>query len=150
MAQKEPFILFEVAGTTYGIRSAQVQQVEMIGQITRVPNAPAFVEGVVYLRGQVVPVINLRRRFGFEPQPYDLRSRLVVVQHGGRVVGLAVDSAREFAAFDTENILPPPDALSGDPLRFLEGAFALDENRLVFILMPEKIFSTEEITSLPG
>ena len=62
----EPFILFELAGTTYGVRSRFVQQIEMIEHVTPVPNAPPAVEGVVLARGQVIPALNLRARFGFE------------------------------------------------------------------------------------
>jgi chemotaxis signal transduction protein len=64
--------------------------------VTRVPNAPAHVDGVVFSRGQVVPAVNLRARFGFERAAYDLRSRLIVVQSSGRHVGLIADDAREF------------------------------------------------------
>src|SRR4030095_4156868 len=92
----EPFILFELAGTTYGVRSRFVQQVEMVEHITPVPNASEAVEGVVFARGQVVPALNLRVRFGFEKAAFDLRSRLIVVNTGGRVVGMIVDTAREF------------------------------------------------------
>ena len=64
------YILFIVAGTTYALPSHEVAHVEMVEQITRVPNAPAFVDGVVFSRGQVVPAVNLRARFGFERAPY--------------------------------------------------------------------------------
>ena len=63
------FILFEVAGTTYGIASRDVQQMEMIDHITPLPNAPDYVDGVVFTRGQVIPAVNLRVRFGFERTP---------------------------------------------------------------------------------
>ena len=86
--QREPasalqtYILFGVAGTTYAVRSDQVLHMEMVEHITPVPNAPPHVEGVVFSRGQVVPAINLRLRFGFARAPYTLRSRLIVVQVG--------------------------------------------------------------------
>jgi purine-binding chemotaxis protein CheW len=82
---------------------------EMVEEITPVPNATASVEGVVFSRGQVVPVVNLRARFGFERIPPDLRSRLLIVQSNGRTVGLMVDSAREFARIAPETIRPPQD-----------------------------------------
>ena len=69
----ETFIVFSVAGTSYGLRSRDVQHMEMVDGITRVPNAAPFVDGVVFSRGQVVPAINLRARFGFERAPYDLQ-----------------------------------------------------------------------------
>src|SRR5688500_20302622 len=91
----EPFILFERAGTMYGVRSRFVQQIEMIEDVASVPNAHAAVEGVVLVRGQVIPALNLRTRFGFEKIDRDLRSRLVVINAGTRVVGLIVDTRSE-------------------------------------------------------
>ncbi len=93
------YILFGVAGTTYALRSDQVLHMEMVEHVTAVPNAPACVEGVVFSRGQVVPVINLRARFGFDRAPIDLRTRLLVVQIQGRRVGLMADDARSSSAF---------------------------------------------------
>ena len=103
----EPFILFELAGTTYGVRSQFVQQIEMIDDVVSVPNAHPAVEGVVLVRGQVIPALNLRTRFAFERIERELRSRLVVINTGTRVVGLVVDTAREFIKIPTDSIEPP-------------------------------------------
>jgi len=129
----EPFILFELAGATYGLRSRDIQQLEMVGEITPVPNAPHFVDGVVSVRGQVIPAVNLRSRFGFPRAPVDIRSRLLVVRTGGRTVGLVVDAAREFTPVDTAAIQPPPEGISGLNGRYLEGLVHLGE-RLVLVL----------------
>src|SRR5688572_16560807 len=96
--QSRPFILFKVAGSTYGVRSQSVEQVVMIEQVTPLPGAASYVDGVVFTRGQVIPAINLRMRFGYEKVPYDVRSRLVVVNPFGRKVGLVTDEAREFVS----------------------------------------------------
>src|SRR5919112_4096089 len=117
----EPFILFELAGTTYGVRSRFVQQMEMIEHITPVPNATPSVEGVVLARGQVIPALSLRARFGFEKIPYDLRARLVVVNSAGRTIGLIVDTAREFIRIPAGTIEPPPEAITGLSGKYLEG-----------------------------
>lgn len=129
----EPFILFELAGTTYGVRSRFVQQIEMIEDIAAVPNAHQAVEGVVLVRGQVIPALNLRTRFGFDKVEHDLRSRLVVVNTGNRVVGLLVDTAREFFKIPPESIEPPPEALTGLSGKYLEGVATAGE-RLILLL----------------
>lgn len=129
----EPFILFELEGTTYGVRSRFVQQIEMIDDVASVPNAHAAVEGVVLVRGQVIPALNLRTRFGFEKIGRDLRSRLVVINTGNRVVGLIVDTAREFLKIATESIEPPPEALTGLSGHYLEGIATISE-RMILIL----------------
>jgi len=133
MTQMEPFILFELAGTTYGVRSQYVQQIEMIDDVASVPNAHPAVDGVVLVRGQVIPALNLRTRFGFERIERELRSRLVVINTGTRVVGLVVDTAREFLKISTESIEPPPEALTGLSGHYLEGVATISE-RLIFIL----------------
>ncbi|MBV9929114.1 MAG: chemotaxis protein CheW [Acidobacteria bacterium] len=139
----EPFILFELAGTTYGVRSRFVQQVEMVEHVTPVPNASAAVEGVVFARGQVVPALSLRARFGFEKMPFDLRTRLVVVNTGARVVGLLVDTAREFVRISAESIEPPPDTITGLSGKYLEGIASLAGGRLVLILNLDEVLDLE-------
>ena len=137
------YILFTVAGTTYALSSGEVRHMEMIDGITRVPNAPSFVDGVVFSRGQVVPVVNLRVRFGFERAAFDLRSRLIVVQSGSRLIGLVVDAAREFVAIPPDLIQPPNDALSGMGGRYVEGIASM-RDRLVLILSLERILNFAE------
>lgn len=134
----EPFILFELAGTTYGVRSRFVQQMEMIEHITPVPNAIPAVEGVVLARGQVIPALSLRVRFGFEKIPYDLRARLVVVKSGERTIGLIVDTAREFLRIPAGTIEPPPEAITGLSGKYLEGIATID-GRMILVLNLQEV-----------
>jgi purine-binding chemotaxis protein CheW len=138
----EPFILFELAGTTYGVRSSFVQQIEMIEDVAPVPNAHPALDGVILVRGQVLPALNLRKRFGFDRIERDLRSRLVVINTGARVVGLVVDSAREFIRIPAESIEPPPEALTGLSRRYLEG-IATVGGRMILILNLESVLDLE-------
>jgi purine-binding chemotaxis protein CheW len=140
----EPFILFELAGTTYGVRSRFVQQIEMIENVAAVPNAHAAVEGVALVRGQVIPALNLRTRFGFARIERDIRSRLVVINTGGRVVGLVVDTAREFLKISQESIEPPPEALTGLSGHYLEGIATVGE-RPILILNLEAVLDLEYV-----
>jgi purine-binding chemotaxis protein CheW len=128
-----PYILFSVAGTTYGVHSDSVKHMEMIEQVTAVPNSPAFVEGVVFSRGQVVPVLNLRVRFGFERVERNLRSRLLVVDVGGRLLGLLADDAREFVAIPESSIRPPSEGIGGLTGHYIDGVATLGD-RIVLIL----------------
>lgn len=138
----EPFILFEIAGTTYGVRSRFVQQIEIIDDVASVPNAHPAVEGVVLVRGQVIPALNLRTRFGFERIERELRSRLVVISTGTRVVGLVVDTAREFLKISPDSIAPPPEALTGLSGQYLEGIATIGE-RMILILNLEAVLDLE-------
>ena len=137
------YVLFTVAGTTYALPSGEVRHMEMIDEITRVPNAPAFVDGVVFSRGQVVPVVNLRARFGFERAPFDLRSRLIVVQLASRLIGLVADAAREFVSIPTDAIQPPNEALTGMSGRYVEGIASVGD-RLILVLSLNRILNFAE------
>jgi purine-binding chemotaxis protein CheW len=139
----DTFILFSVAGTTYALRSGEVQHIEMVEQVTRVPNAAPFVDGVVFSRGQVVPAVNLRSRFGFDRIPYDFRSRLIIVQTDSRSVGLLADEGREFLRIPAAMIQPPQEALAGLSGRYVEGIASIG-NRLVLVLNLEQLLSFSE------
>jgi len=138
----ESFVLFELSCSTWGVRSQAVQAVEMAGYVTAVPNALPFVEGVTLTRGQVIPCINLRVRFGFPRIPTDLRSRMLVVRSKNRTAAMLVDSAREFVAIPLDAIHPPDEtdsAVASDfSARYLEGIATLG-NRIVLILNLEEV-----------
>src|SRR5262245_50718352 len=112
-AATDTYIVFDLAGATYAIPSSNVQHIEMVERVTTVPNAHSAIEGVVFSRGQVIPALNLRVRFGFPRRERSLRSRIVFVQLQQRVVGLIVDSAREFRKIAADKIRPIEQALVG-------------------------------------
>ena len=143
--RSDHYILFTVNGTTYALPSQDVAHVEMIEQVTAVPNAAAFVDGVIFSRGQVVPAINLRVRFGFERVAPDLRSRLLVVQVQGRHVGLLVDSCREFLTIPQAAVQPPGDGLSGIGARYISGIATLDDRLIVILDLGTLLDSAEPI-----
>ena len=142
----QTYILFTVAGTTYALPSRQVQHMEMVEQITPVPNAPPFVEGVVFSRGQVVPVINLRARFGFDRLPVNQRTRLLVVQSGERKVGLMADEAREFITIADDSIHPPNDAIGNTSGNYLDGVATLGQ-RIVLIVNVREVMERTPIVA---
>jgi len=142
---KDHYILFSVAGTAYALPSNQVAHVEMVEDITRVPNAASFVDGVVFSRGQVVPAVNMRARFGFERVPRDLRARLLVVQAGGRSVGLLVDACREFLTIPSTAIQPPGDGLTGIGARYISGIATLNDRLIVIFDLGTLLDSAEPI-----
>jgi purine-binding chemotaxis protein CheW len=105
-------VVFKVDDCDYLLPAETVLQMESYSGATHVPGAPAFVAGIVQVRGRVVPVVDLRVRFGLAPAEATLDSRIVVGQHGERVVGLLVDSAREVIKVAPGQLSPPPPILS--------------------------------------
>jgi purine-binding chemotaxis protein CheW len=145
----EPFILFELGKTTYGISSKLVQQMEVVEEITPIPNSPDYVEGVILSRGQVIPALSLRKRFGLEKIAHNSRTRLIVVNSEQRTVGFIVDTAREFVSIQTETIQPPPEKSFGLSGQYLQGIAKVGE-RLVLILNVIEILNYSVTESLEG
>ena len=129
----DSYVVFEMAGASYALRSDDVLQLEMVTAPTPVPNAPDYVDGVVAVRGQVIPALSLRVRFGFQRVAYDVRTRLIVIRGRGRTVGLIVDSAREFANIPPESIEPLPEGIGGMSGRYLRG-IAHRKDRLLLVV----------------
>jgi purine-binding chemotaxis protein CheW len=149
-AAAHTYILFGVAGTSYAVPSQRVQHMEMVEKVTPVPNAAHSVEGVVFSRGQVVPVINLRARFGFDRVPIDQRTRLLVVQHGTRHVGLLADEAREFITIGDASIQPPGDAIGNLSGRYLDGVATLGERIVLILNIGEVVDSSAIAATVPA
>ena len=139
------YIIFELDGAAYGIRIANVQHVEMLEHVTAVPNTAAAVDGVVFSRGQVIPAINLRVRFGLPRQAHTPQTRLVFLKVQQRVVALIVDAAREFHRIPAEMIRPIQETLIGIQGSCVEGV-ATVKNRNVLILDVAAVLTIEEIS----
>ena len=138
------YIIFSVAGTAYALPTDQIAHIEMVNEVTRVPNAPRFVDGVVFSRGEVVPAVSLRARFGFDREAYEVRTRLLVVRSGDRKVGLIVDSAREFLAIDDSAIKPPSETVSGLSGEYVRGIATVGDRMIVVIDLDAILTATQE------
>lgn len=145
MSLVDTYIIFELDQSAYAVSSAHVQHVGMLEHVTPVPNAAASVDGVVFSRGQVIPAINLRTRFGLARQESTSRSRLIFLKVRERVVALIVDSAREFQRITPDLIKPVQKTLVGIGGNYVEGV-ATVKNRSVLIVDVGAVLSVEEIT----
>ena len=146
-AEIETYVLFELAGTTYAIPSSSVLHIEMVEHVTVVPNSHRAIDGVVFSRGQVIPALNLRVRFGFEREPQSLRTRILFAKVQQRTVGLIVDSAREFRKIPAQSIRPIAEALTGVSGNYLKGLTTVNE-RLVLILDLDAVLNLDKDESL--
>lgn len=146
-SEVESYILFELAGTTYAIPSFHVLHIEMVEHVTIVPNAHRAIDGVVFSRGQVIPALNLRVRFGFERQPANMRTRILFARVHQRTVGLIVDTAREFQKIAVETIRPIEEALTGVSGNYLKGLATIND-RLILILDLDAVLNLDKDESL--
>ena len=147
---KNTYIVFEIAGTSYAVHSRSVQQIEMVEHITPLPNAPESIDGVVFTRGQVIPALNLRARFGFERVSPTNRTRLIVVNTGDRMVALIVDTAREFMTISETAITPPAESLAHISGRYLKGTVTIDDRIILVINLEEVIGVSQALEEISG
>lgn len=136
-------VIFELANEHYGVDIAAVESIIKMQDITAVPHAPPFVEGVTNLRGTVLPVIELRRRFGFPPGKETKDTRIVVIEMDGLTVGVIVDAVTEVMRVANDTIEPPSPLVTTIDSAFITGIAKIDK-RLVILLDLSKVLSTQE------
>ena len=140
-------VVFQLGSELYGVEISRVHEIIRLQEVTRVPHSPPFVEGVINLRGKVISVINLRRRFGL-PDADDTRAgRIVVVDINDQVVGMVVDGVSEVLRINTATIEPPSPAVAGIDSEYLQGIAKLPE-RLVILLDLDRVLTREERRAL--
>jgi len=125
-------VSFEIGAEEYAVDILEVQEINRMVEITRVPTAPSYVEGVINLRGKVIPIIDLRLRFGLPATDRTTESRIVVVDVNRNVIGLIVDSVSEVLRIPNSLIEPPPNGKGGGA-EFHKGVGRMD-NRLLILL----------------
>lgn len=147
MSENDTYILFQLGNATYAIRSSEVLHVEMIEHVTPVPNVAAAVDGVVFSRGNVIPALNLRVRFGLSREPYGPSTRLIFIKFSQRSVALIVDSAREFRRIPAANVRSIEETLHGIGGSYVQGVATL-EGRSILLLDIAAVLSLEETSAL--
>ena len=128
-----PLVVFRLAAEAYALRLHEVREIIMVGNITPVPRAPSFIEGVLNLRGEVMPVIDLRDRFGLPRQPVTNVSRIVITPIGGVSTGLIVDSVDEVKSIDPKRLEDPPRVSAVGANAFIEKVARAEEG-VIFLL----------------
>jgi purine-binding chemotaxis protein CheW len=138
---------FRIGRETFGLPIASVREIVRVPEITSVPNAPDYIEGVINLRGRIIPVVDLRKRFGqktFEP---DKKNRIVVVELEGRAIGLLVNSASEVLRIPPSEIEEPHNVFKEGELSYITGVGKL-KGRLVILLDLTRILQRGELQRL--
>ncbi|MFZ6031787.1 MAG: chemotaxis protein CheW [Melioribacter sp.] len=136
-------VSFLIGEEEYGVDILLVQEIIRMMEITKVPNAPDFVDGVVNLRGRIIPVIDLRTKLGMARKEHDKNTRIIVVEVAGKTVGFIVDAVTEVLRIPANITEPPPDIVAGVNAEFIKAVGKLDD-RLLILIDLEKILSTQE------
>ena len=142
-------VVFGLGSEMYGVNIAMVESIIKMQAITKMPHAPYYVEGVTNLRGKVLPVLDLRRRFGMPPQEADKHSRIIVININQTGVGMIVDGVSEVLTVPEQSVEPTPPMAATVDAAFITGIAKL-EGRLVILLDLDRVLSIHEQAAIPA
>nr|WP_035271112.1 chemotaxis protein CheW [Desulfonatronum thiodismutans] len=142
-------VTFHIGEEEFGVEILKVQEIIRMMGITRVPKAPDFVEGVINLRGKVIPIIDLRTRFGMAAQDHDKHTRIIVIEINSVIIGFVVDSVSEVLRIPADTVEPPPPIISGIESEYIRGVGKLAD-RLLILLDLDSLLSKGEQGMLSG
>lgn len=134
---------FRLGGEEYGVDIMKVQEIILPGEITEVPQVPDFIRGLINLRGHVIPIVDLRKRFGLAASEPTEETRIVVLNMEGRTIGAVVDSVSEVLRISPEQVEPPPPGVAEENGDYVIGLVKLPE-RLLILLNANALVSEEE------
>ncbi len=142
-------VTFRLGNEEFALDILKVQEINRVVEITKVPKAPDFVEGVINLRGRVIPIVDIRKKFHLNIKEATKETRVIVVNIMNKTIGLIVDSVSEVLRINSSTIQPPPPLIAGLDSDYIKGVGKLDE-RLIILLDIDKIFTTGEHKLIEG
>jgi purine-binding chemotaxis protein CheW len=140
-------VLFMMSGSEFGVEIQQVREINRVGEITKVPKAPEFLEGVMNLRGRIVPVVDLKKRFKLPSVKETSQSRIIITEVGDQFIGLWVDKVTEVLKIAPSAVAPPPEMILTIAGEYLSGLVEV-KDRLVILLNLPRILRLDEIKAL--
>ncbi|MFG0313776.1 MAG: chemotaxis protein CheW [Phycisphaerales bacterium] len=140
-------VSFSVANELFAVDILRVQEINRMMALTKVPQSPPSVEGVINLRGRIIPVLDLRVQFGFQKQEATEQTRIIVVEISGNTIGFIVDSVREVMRISSSIVDPAPQVGSSIDSSYVSGVAKL-EDQLLIMLELENLLSPESLNSI--
>jgi purine-binding chemotaxis protein CheW len=149
MVKNLQLVVFSMGKELYGVGIASVHEIVKVPDITEVPDAPAFLTGVINLRGKIVPVVDLRKRLRLSGKERTRSSRVLITENEGRLVGLLVDAVSEVLKVSPEAVEAPPEMISSIGVEYITGVAKVDA-RLIILLELKKVLSVEDMKKIRG
>jgi purine-binding chemotaxis protein CheW len=143
------YVTFQLGNQTYGVSILKLNEIIAYQSCTTIPTVPSFIKGVLNLRGIVVPVIDLRERFGMESKVYDQFTVIMILDVSGRTMGLVVDAVSDVINLNREDIRPRPHFSTGISAEFIHG-MGIKDNKFNILLDVDKLLSDEELNMVDG
>jgi purine-binding chemotaxis protein CheW len=140
-------VSFRLANEEYGVDIMRIQEIILPGQITRMPQVPDFICGLINLRGHVIPIVDLRRRFKLTAADRDDDTRIIVANVGERTIGMVVDAVNEVLRINSKQVEPPPSSVAGIDHDYITGLVKF-EDRILILLDIQSILSEQEQSAL--
>lgn len=142
MAEKQ-YVIFKLSGEEYGVEIKHVQEITEYKKATKVPNVPNFIEGIINLRGNITPIVSLKKRFNLDEGEIKENNRIIIINLKDKQVGFVVDDASQVLTMDEKQIENPPDLLTGIDRQYIIGIGKVEE-KIIILLDLEKILTEEE------
>jgi len=143
------FVTFQLGAETYGISILKLNEIIAYQSCTTIPNVPGFIKGVLNLRGIVVPVIDLRERFGMELKDYDQFTVIMILDVSGRIMGLVVDMVSDVLTLNSDDVKPRPHFSTGISTEFISG-MGIKDKKFIILLDVDKLLSDDELNMVDG
>lgn len=140
-------VIFSLGKEEYGVDIMQVKEIVPYKEPVKMPNTLQFVEGIINLRGEIIPIVNLKKRFNISGEDIGDQTRVIVMSIDSKKVGFIVDDASEVITINSENIEPAPEIVAGIDRRYITGIGKVEE-RILIILDLDKLFSEKEQEAL--
>jgi len=155
MARELHIVGFRIGRETFGVPIALVHEIVRVPEITAVPDSPVYVEGVINLRGKIISVIDLRKRFGEKEIVLSRKNRILVTEADGKLVGLIVDSASEVLKLPESEVDPPPPVFDAGDVNYVTGMGKLQGRLIILIdltrvLQKGELRRLDEVGEIPG
>lgn len=142
MTNELQLVTFRLASEEYGLPITKVQEINRLVPITKLPQTPSFMEGIINLRGRIIPVIDLRKRFQLAVSEHTDDTRIIIVEINGQIVGVTVDAVTEVVRLESSGVEPPPSSFALDS-RYINGVGKLD-GRLIILLDIDQVLTEQE------
>ena len=152
MSDQSQLVTFQLGEELYGVNIMDVKEIVRVQDIRALPNAPSYVEGIFNLRGEIIPIINLHKRFHLKKvvisEEDELLSGFVIIDIDGMKLGVIIDRISRVVAVEKENIQPPPQMLSGIGAEYIQGVVRQEDTSYLIILNIRDLFNPRELQKI--
>ena len=143
MGDELQVVAFNISTEVFGVDILKMQEINRMVEITKVPQVPHYVEGVINLRGKVIPIVDLRKRFNMESKEHDKNTRILVVDINSNILGMVVDAVSQVLRFPVSSIESPPEIVTGIDSDYIKGVVKLEDQLLIYLDLSKVIDMTE-------